>query len=79
MRKIIYKKNKNKNVNVAYNRWRNLSEDMRRKVLETVYCGNCRGATEIVDYKQEVSKGLLVLRGKCKKCGFEVARVLEGE
>jgi hypothetical protein len=73
------RKSKNKNVNIAYNRWKNLSEDIRRKVLETVFCVKCGGATEIVDYKEEVSKGLLVLRGKCKRCGHEVARVLEGD
>jgi hypothetical protein len=63
----------------AFKDWENLPEENRRRVLEKVYCGKCMGAVEIVDYKV-VFEGIgLVLRGKCKKCGHKVARVLEGE
>jgi hypothetical protein len=59
--------------------WKNTPKELRRRVLENVYCGQCVGSTEIVDYTTEPAGVGLVLRGKCKKCGHKVARVLEGQ
>ncbi len=64
---------------IAIDRWEKATPEQRRKVLENVFCVKCRGSTEIVEYIQEQVKFGVVLRGKCKKCGNEVARVLEGD
>jgi hypothetical protein len=58
--------------------WDNMKQEHRDLVLKKVYCGGCCRAVEIADYRFESSGTSLVLRGKCKKCGHEAARVLEG-
>ena len=48
-------------------------------VKNNVYCAKC-GITRIVDYEKDIvvdSSGDTILRGNCKKCGHNVARVLE--
>ena len=48
-------------------------------VLNNVYCAEC-GDTEMVEYEENVfiePSDDTILRGKCKKCGHEVARLLE--
>ena len=58
------------------------SEDVLGLCVRTSYCGNddCGGTTEIVDYEDNIfinDLGDSILRGKCKKCGAEVARYIE--
>ena len=48
-------------------------------VKNNVYCAKC-GITRIVDYEKHIiadPSGETILRGNCKKCGHNVARVLE--
>ncbi len=48
-------------------------------VLNNVYCADC-GPTSMVGYEDDIvveSSGDTILRGKCKKCGRKVARLLE--
>ncbi|MBU2575850.1 hypothetical protein KKF64_02065 [Patescibacteria group bacterium] len=48
-------------------------------VERNVFCAEC-GNTAIVDYEDDIvlePSRDTVLRGKCKKCGHAVARVLE--
>ena len=48
-------------------------------VLDNVYCAEC-GTTTIVGYEKDIvieSNGDTILRGKCKKCGRKIARLLE--
>ena len=49
-------------------------------VLDNVYCSECGPAAMVVDYEDNIvieSSGDTVIRGKCKKCGHKVARLLE--
>jgi len=57
--------------------WENVPAHIRPKLLSNVYCGECRGATTIVNYSGSVKQGLLVLEGSCQQCGSEVARVID--
>jgi len=58
-------------------------KEFQKKIVENVFCGNCSQktgncVTTIVDYEIQNSKlGDIVLKGKCKRCGQEVARVVE--
>ena len=61
----------------AFKAWESLPEAVRRRVLENAYCGKCEGSVEMADHTAVFEGAGLVLRGKCKKCGHEVARVLE--
>ncbi len=52
--------------------------DVRRKILENVFCRHCRGAVSIVNVAGTVKGGDLMLDGNCTVCGHNVARLVEG-
>ncbi len=57
--------------------WDKLPKDEQALLLANVYCGNCKGEVTIVSFAGTVSKRDLILNGRCKTCGGEVARVIE--
>jgi|GEM_PF-561988 len=59
--------------------WNNIQDKHKKFILESVYCVKCMDVTTIKDYTFHPEDGCLVIRGKCSKCGHEVARVLEGK
>ena len=60
-------------------KWMKIPKDIREKLLNNVWCSNCSGVVEIVDYSVEDDKVGLVVKGKCGTCGSEVVRVVENE
>ena len=60
----------------AETKWNTISKSNQQKLLANVLCGKC-AITTIVDYSIENSQNDIVLRGKCAKCGGNVARVVE--
>jgi hypothetical protein len=58
--------------------WATIPASVKPQLLANVFCGHCRGAVKIVDYKGSVKDGDLVLNGRCAVCGGEVARLIEG-
>lgn len=62
----------------AMSKWREIPPEYRAKILDNGYCGTCK-LTTIVDYTIDEDDYGLIIRGKCKKCGGLVVRVLEGE
>jgi hypothetical protein len=71
------KKAMSKAEKVALKKWENLPAKDKRKILENVYCKSCVSSVEMVKYKAVLEGVVVVLWGKCKMCGHEVARVLE--
>ena len=59
--------------------WERIPENIRGKLLANVWCVTCHSVTTITDYAGSVEKGDLILTGKCKQCGNDVARLMEGE
>jgi phage regulator Rha-like protein len=60
--------------------WESISGNIQLKLLNNVWCVNCRETTGIGgDVTGKVAKGMLVLHGKCTRCGGAVARVIENE
>ncbi|MBO7746438.1 hypothetical protein I8J29_19680 [Paenibacillus sp. MWE-103] len=59
--------------------WKAIPQSYRDKLVRNVFCGNCGGAVEIVDYSIREEKYALLLTGKCRTCGRPVARVVENE
>jgi repressor LexA len=57
--------------------WDKVPTTARKKLLSNVWCGACRSTTTIVDMHGSVKGGDLVLTGRCKDCGANVARVVE--
>jgi hypothetical protein len=62
----------------ALQKWNKIPKDMQRKILDNVFCSNCY-VTTIVDYTMSDEKHRIVIRGKCKKCGKDIARVVDND
>jgi hypothetical protein len=59
--------------------WEAIPLQHRTRILNNIWCGNCRKATTIVNYFGQLKDGNLVLEGGCKLCGKTVARLIENE
>ena len=59
--------------------WQAIPADIRLKILNNVWCVQCKQTTGIGKISGKVESGMLVLRGVCTRCGGEVARVIENE
>lgn len=60
----------------AEKNWRGISKEIQYKLLSNVFCSNCYNTT-IVDYTLHDHDQGILLKGKCKQCGGNVARVVE--
>jgi len=60
----------------AMKKWDEIPKAMQSRIIRNVFCGKC-SVTTIVDYDVTLSDGLVLLRGKCKICGGDVARVVD--
>ncbi|MBP6714378.1 MAG: hypothetical protein KA157_10605 [Aliarcobacter sp.] len=60
----------------AIQKWSKISKHIQEKLLENVFCSTC-GTTTIVDYSMYDDKAGILIKGKCKKCNREVARLIE--
>ena len=62
----------------ALRKWRELDKATQNTLLRNVFCPDCF-VTTIVDYEITSDKFGIVLRGKCKQCGHDVARLIEDD
>ncbi len=62
----------------AMNKFNQIPNDIKSKLLSNVYCSACKNTVKIVDFKASMDKNDLVLKGKCEKCSSNVARLIEG-
>lgn len=60
----------------AVRKWKKKPPHIQQLLINNVFCGKC-GVTTIVDYVLQNDRFGTVLKGKCKKCGQDVARVVE--
>ena len=63
----------------ARKRWEQIPEWVRKEIIEAVWCSQCRTGVPLQLYEGKMVGRSLVLRGVCKKCGSEAARVIEPE
>ncbi|MBB6454611.1 hypothetical protein HNQ94_003100 [Salirhabdus euzebyi] len=61
---------------IARKKWLAIPESERKTLEESVFCSECY-VTTIVDYHVESIDFNIVLKGKCKKCGKDVARMID--
>ena len=59
--------------------WQAIPAEIRLKILNNVWCVQCKQTTGIGKVSGKVESGMLVLRGVCTQCGGDVARVIENE
>jgi len=64
---------------VAKKRWQQIPVAGQKELMDNVWCGQCRAVTTIRIQDGKMCGNSLVLSGSCKKCGGEVARVIEAE
>ncbi len=62
----------------ALKKWSSIPEDYQQRLINNVFCSKC-GVTTIVDYSITADKYGILLKGKCKTCGNDVARLIENE
>ncbi|UOQ92045.1 hypothetical protein MUO14_16275 [Halobacillus shinanisalinarum] len=63
----------------ANKKWLSLPKDIRSQLIGNVFCSNCLDAVTITDFIIVDHPSGVLLKGKCKNCGNEVARVVEAE
>jgi hypothetical protein len=61
----------------AKKRWAQIPERIRKDILENVWCSQCRTMAALQLREGQMSGRALVLRGTCRKCGSEAARLVE--
>lgn len=61
----------------AMQKFNQIPDDIKSKILSNVYCSNCEDTVKIVDFEATIDKNDLVLTGKCNKCSGEVNRLIE--
>lgn len=60
----------------AEKNWRKIPKETQFRLLSNVFCSKCYNTT-IIDYTLHDSEQGILLKGKCKQCGGNVARVVE--
>ena len=60
----------------ALQKWSKFDKATQETLLANVFCVKC-SVTTIVDYEVISDKYGIVLKGKCKKCGHNVSRMIE--
>lgn len=58
-------------------KWEAIPQDFRGKIIQNVWCINCRDVVTIVDYRVYSAAPDIVLRGRCGTCNRDVVRVVE--
>ncbi len=59
-------------------KWKKIPKDLQEMLINNVSCSSC-GVTTIIDYSIHNDKLGVLLKGKCTKCGKDVARLVEDE
>lgn len=60
----------------AAKKWGKIPPDIQQLLINNVFCSKC-GVTTIIDYSMYNDRYGILLKGKCKKCGNKVARLIE--
>ena len=56
-----------------------MTPELRRKILENVWCAHCVTTVKIVDFSGGMRSGHLLLEGRCVECGGSVGRMVESD
>jgi hypothetical protein len=60
----------------AAQKWASFPKNFQEQLLNNVFCSSC-GVTTIIEYTLHDDDLGVLLKGKCKKCGKDVARFVE--
>lgn len=59
--------------------WESIPQPVRLKLLNNVFCVECKKTTGVGKIKMTVESGDLLINGVCTSCGSKVARLVESE
>lgn len=62
----------------AARKWAKVPKNIQQLLVNNVFCSAC-GVTTIVKYTLHNDKYGILLKGQCKQCGTDVARLVEDE
>ena len=62
----------------AMQKFNEIPDDMKSKLLSNVYCSTCKDMVKIVDFQATMERDDLILKGKCESCSNKVTRLIEG-
>ena len=62
----------------AAQKWAKVPKNIQELLINNVFCSSCK-VTTITDYTLHDDKFGVLLKGICKKCGKNVARLVEDE
>jgi hypothetical protein len=62
----------------AMQKFNEIPDDVKPKILSNVYCSHCKDTVKIVDFEAKMDGEDLILTGKCEKCSGNVVRLIEG-
>lgn len=62
----------------AAQKWAKIPRNIQQLLINNVFCSTC-GVTTIIDYTLHNDKFGVLLKGRCKKCGKDVARLVEDQ
>ncbi len=55
--------------------WESYTEDVRTWLLNNTWCDHCREISAMDNVSGKIESGLLMLHGRCTRCGGNVIRV----
>lgn len=62
----------------AAQKWSKIPKNIQELLVSNVFCAKC-GVTTIAEYSLHEDKLGILLKGKCNKCGNDVARLVEND
>ncbi len=63
----------------AKKRWQQIPEKTRKDILDNIWCRRCEAGSSMQLKAGAIEDRCLVLRGTCKRCGSNIARLIESE
>ena len=61
----------------AHKKWMIFSREQQKNILENVWCSKCSGIIEITQKNFQVIDQDILIKGYCKNCNSNVARLVE--
>jgi hypothetical protein len=55
--------------------WESFAEDVHAWLLDNIWCSHCSEISSMDNVSGKIESGLLMLRGRCTRCGGNVIRV----
>ena len=62
---------------LAMKHWNQVPEKIRKDIIDNVWCSRCKSGTSMQLQEGAIEKQCLILRGTCRQCGGEIARLIE--